>query len=76
MWHGPEDTTGAPTGSKATLAEPHRDVRARATLGTGFGDRFEDFQGASESFEGRVQQGEEQAELQGKGATKRGFQIA
>ena len=42
-----------------------------STLGLGFGDRFEGFQGRSGSFEEMVLQAEKPCELQGKRATKR-----
>jgi hypothetical protein len=41
------------------------------SLGLGFGDRFEGFQGRSGSFEERVLHTEKPGELQGKRATKR-----
>jgi NAD(P)-dependent dehydrogenase (short-subunit alcohol dehydrogenase family) len=62
-------------GAKEHSLCPRRGRRARAPLGTGSGDRFEDFRGGSGSFKGGVQRGDKPANLQGKRATKHVFGV-
>jgi hypothetical protein len=54
----------------------HPRLQARVSLGLGSGDRFEAFRGGPGPVKEGVLQVEKPAELQGKRATERVFQIA
>jgi hypothetical protein len=66
-----EQTMNAQALPQRTRANRRRARRRPASVGLGFGDRFEAFRGGSGSFKGRVRPGKKSAELQVKGATKR-----
>jgi hypothetical protein len=70
MQHRQELTTHVRSRSQATVADLHRSVRTRRSLGLGFGDRFEDFRGGSGAFKAGMQGAEKPATLQGKRASK------
>ena len=76
MMRHEEHTPDIRTRSQAKPADRHDPQRARARSGTGFGDRFEDFQGRSGSVKAREQRGEKRTTLQGKRGIKRLSDVA